>query len=556
MANRDDTDPEVGLLGGCPQGCSRETRSRTIPFEVVSRYFLGGDALGRHGGQLFGHSVRGRLDDHRRSNRGRSGSCLLRPRAPTVGRTALCAPGITIRVRLDSSRPGAVVVSGRDEMTVHRMPPVQNDEDRYRDGLAAHFPGGLPPTSNGARAHPDLRPERSAGRGRRHPHPGRLRRPGHPDRRPGEAGTLGHPPRCPTDVDDRQGINLGGAFNNHNVEKLGITLNLRTERGKELLARLVAISDVVTENFAAGVMERLGFGYENLKAINEKIVYVSNSGFGGAGPYVRYKTFGPIVQACCGLTFGAGLPDLPPAGWGFSLHGPHGRQLHGAGRAGRRWSTATAPARASGSTCRAPRRASRSPVPSCSTTRSTADRCAAPAMPDSNTTNYPTMAPHGIYPAAGRDRGSRSPVVTTRTGDGSSAVSTRTGPGTPGFAASTAGSNDAPRSTDALSALDVPTEPASDPGPAAGGRRPGGAGGHARGSHRARRDHRRGACGRGSCTARWGRCGWTACRCTSPRPTGSSPAGRPASASTTTRSHRPARSDPDEFGELRSTGVI
>ena len=65
---------------------------------------------------------------------------------------------------------------------------------------------------------------------------------------------------------------MGGAFNNHNVEKLGVTLNLRTERGKELLQRLVEISDVVSENFAAGVLERFGFGYEQMKAITPDII--------------------------------------------------------------------------------------------------------------------------------------------------------------------------------------------------------------------------------------------------------------------------------------------
>jgi crotonobetainyl-CoA:carnitine CoA-transferase CaiB-like acyl-CoA transferase len=73
-------------------------------------------------------------------------------------------------------------------------------------------------------------------------------------------------------VDERRGIDLGGAFNNHNVEKLGVTLNLRTERGKELLIELIRQSDCVTENFAAGVLERLGFGYERLKKIKPDIV--------------------------------------------------------------------------------------------------------------------------------------------------------------------------------------------------------------------------------------------------------------------------------------------
>jgi benzylsuccinate CoA-transferase BbsF subunit len=122
----------------------------------------------------------------------------------------------------------------------------------------------------------------------------------------------------PPFVDERRGINLGGAFNNHNVEKLGITIDLRQERGKDLLRKLVAVSDAVSENFAAGVFARMGFPYDELRRIKPDIVYVSNSGFGASGPYSSFRTWGPIVQAVSGLTFSSGLPDLPPAGWGFS----------------------------------------------------------------------------------------------------------------------------------------------------------------------------------------------------------------------------------------------
>ena len=83
----------------------------------------------------------------------------------------------------------------------------------------------------------------------------------------------------PPFVDERRGEDFGGGFNNHNVEKRGITLNLRTEKGKELLAELVKRSDVVTENFASGVMERMGFGYERLKALKSDIIYVSKRPF-------------------------------------------------------------------------------------------------------------------------------------------------------------------------------------------------------------------------------------------------------------------------------------
>src|SRR3984957_11724705 len=117
-------------------------------------------------------------------------------------------------------------------------------------------------------------------------------------------GTIPH-------VDDRRGIELGGGFNNHNVEKMGVTINLRVEPGRELLRRLVEVSDVVSENFAAGVMAKLGFSYEELRRIRPDIIYVSNSGFGNDGPYAGFKTFGPVVQAVCGLTFGVGLADAP-----------------------------------------------------------------------------------------------------------------------------------------------------------------------------------------------------------------------------------------------------
>jgi crotonobetainyl-CoA:carnitine CoA-transferase CaiB-like acyl-CoA transferase len=120
-------------------------------------------------------------------------------------------------------------------------------------------------------------------------------------------------------VDERRGVDLGGAFNNHNVEKLGVTINLRDPRGRELLAKLIACSDVVTENFSAGVLAGLGFPYDELCRIRPDIVYVANSGFGHTGPYRRYKSWGPIIQAVSGLTFESGLPDHEPAGWGYSL---------------------------------------------------------------------------------------------------------------------------------------------------------------------------------------------------------------------------------------------
>ncbi|MGD9794534.1 MAG: CoA transferase, partial [Acidimicrobiia bacterium] len=90
-------------------------------------------------------------------------------------------------------------------------------------------------------------------------------------------------------IDSRRGNEFGGAFNNHNVEKLGVTINMRTERGKQLLADLIASSDVVTENFSAGVLARWGFTYERMCEIKPDIIYVSNCGFGQTGPYAAYR---------------------------------------------------------------------------------------------------------------------------------------------------------------------------------------------------------------------------------------------------------------------------
>lgn len=114
-------------------------------------------------------------------------------------------------------------------------------------------------------------------------------------------------------------VNRNGNFNDINAGKLGISLNLNTERGKEIFKRLVAISDVVVENFSANTMENWGLGYDVLKSIKPDIIYVQASGWGYRGPYQSYQSYGPTAQAISGITYESGLPEpMPPAGWGFS----------------------------------------------------------------------------------------------------------------------------------------------------------------------------------------------------------------------------------------------
>ena len=113
-------------------------------------------------------------------------------------------------------------------------------------------------------------------------------------------------------------LNTSGHFSDNNANKLSITLNTRTERGFDLIKRLVAVSDIVIENFASGVLERWGLGYEDMKKLRPDIIYLSMSGFGHTGRDKDYQTMGPIAQALSGLTYTSGLPGQQPAGWGWS----------------------------------------------------------------------------------------------------------------------------------------------------------------------------------------------------------------------------------------------
>jgi benzylsuccinate CoA-transferase BbsF subunit len=112
--------------------------------------------------------------------------------------------------------------------------------------------------------------------------------------------------------------NAPGQFADTNVNKLGLTINVRTPRGLELIKRLIAISDVVIENFSSRVMRNWGIGYDVMLQLKPDIIYVSMAGFGHTGRHHHYTTMGPSAQALSGQTFLSGLPGKPPAGWGWS----------------------------------------------------------------------------------------------------------------------------------------------------------------------------------------------------------------------------------------------
>jgi len=102
------------------------------------------------------------------------------------------------------------------------------------------------------------------------------------------------------------------AFMAFNRNKRSITLDIRTGKGKEALTRLVRWCDLLVENFRPGTMERLGFDYERVRAVNPGTIMVSLSGFGQTGPYAQRAAFDMIGQAMSGLMSVTGEADGPP----------------------------------------------------------------------------------------------------------------------------------------------------------------------------------------------------------------------------------------------------
>ena len=110
------------------------------------------------------------------------------------------------------------------------------------------------------------------------------------------------------------------AFLMMNNNKRGMALDLKTEGGRTILRRLINTADVLVENFAPGVMERLGFGYEDLRKDNPELIYCSLSGFGRTGPYQRRRGFDLVAQAMSGImSFTGERSDGPPVKCGAPL---------------------------------------------------------------------------------------------------------------------------------------------------------------------------------------------------------------------------------------------
>ena len=123
----------------------------------------------------------------------------------------------------------------------------------------------------------------------------------------------------PGEEDDDVGGRHGTDFQNLHPNKRSISLNLKTEAGKEVLRRMVQRADVLAENFRPGVKHRLGIDYETLSAINPRLVYVSISGFGQEGPYQGRAGLDQIAQGLSGFMTVNGFPGQGPLRAGLPL---------------------------------------------------------------------------------------------------------------------------------------------------------------------------------------------------------------------------------------------
>ncbi|WP_149540299.1 CaiB/BaiF CoA transferase family protein [Siccirubricoccus phaeus] len=110
--------------------------------------------------------------------------------------------------------------------------------------------------------------------------------------------------------------NMGSYFLTQGANKRSITLDLKSEAGREVLKRLVATADVLVENFRPGAFEALGLGYAALAAVNPRLVYCSISAFGHGGPRGQQTAYDHVIQANSGIMAVTGTPEVNPVKFG------------------------------------------------------------------------------------------------------------------------------------------------------------------------------------------------------------------------------------------------
>jgi crotonobetainyl-CoA:carnitine CoA-transferase CaiB-like acyl-CoA transferase len=110
---------------------------------------------------------------------------------------------------------------------------------------------------------------------------------------------------------------MAPSFMSCNLGKRSLTLDLKSPHAKDIVYRLVENADVVVENFRAGVMDRLGFGYEALKGLKQDLIYCSVSGYGQTGPKAGTPAYDGAIQAASGMMAITGHPETGPTRTGY-----------------------------------------------------------------------------------------------------------------------------------------------------------------------------------------------------------------------------------------------
>ena len=124
--------------------------------------------------------------------------------------------------------------------------------------------------------------------------------------------------------------NRRNSFNYASRGHKSVTLNLRSEAGRELFFDLVRVSDAFLENNAAGVVGRLGVGWDEVSGVNPRLVMVSFPGFGLSGPYAHFKGYGATMEAVAGHTMLRGYRGEPPSAASPTFHGDPNAGAHAA----------------------------------------------------------------------------------------------------------------------------------------------------------------------------------------------------------------------------------
>ncbi|MBG9387393.1 CaiB/BaiF CoA transferase family protein [Caenimonas aquaedulcis] len=198
--------------------------------------------------------------------------------------------------------------------------------------------------------------------------------------------------------DGKPGVNRSGYFADRNSSKRGITIDMKHPKALGVIRKLIAKSDIVANNFAAGVMEKFGLGPEDCAKMKPDIIYLAMSMQGSKGPQRDFRGTGSSIAALTGIQYLSGLPDRIPAGTGTNYpdHLPNPCHAAFALLAALRHRRRTGQGQFIDFAQTEPMLSLMGPT--------FLDLTVNGRLQDRRGSDHPWAAPHGVYPAAGKDR--------------------------------------------------------------------------------------------------------------------------------------------------------